>query len=292
MKIKRLTAYLIDMLIVTIIVYCLTSISFLNPQMKKYQKYYTSYQQLSINYSNFITDLSKYYEDNKLTNEEYNKLIERNPDYKKQVNNYYKDEKLTKSNYTKLKNSTQADYQKKYKAAYYKFNQNLIYYNIIQIIVILSYFIGFNMITNGQTLGKKLLRLKISNNKDASKKVTFLNYLIRALILYNPICYLALTVGVVFLDANNYYNWALICSNFKNYLELIIITMMIIRIDNRGLHELLSNTKVILLDKFGNEIPSIKKSKITIIEDNSIKKSQGKNKKDMIIDEKKESDSN
>ena len=52
------------------------------------------------------------------------------------------------------------------------------------------YFIAFNKYTNGQTLGKKVMRLKIVNSKDIDAKVPIWSYLVRAIILYQPIYYL------------------------------------------------------------------------------------------------------
>lgn len=252
-NLNRLLAYIIDILIVYLIVNSLSSAPIINKQLNSYNKYYKEYQETYNNYINFSQDLTKYYGDNKLTKSEHNKLIKKYPKLKSDLNKYYKNNKLSQKQYNKLTKKINQKFQTKYKKIYYKLNKYSIIYNVIYITVLLAYFVLFNILTNGQTLGKKIFKLKIINNKDPDIKVSILNYLIRTTILYNPIYYLAMLL-VPYFNANNFYTWSLIWSNIKNYLEVVIIVMIIIRKDNRGLHELLSNTKVISLDKKSNEL--------------------------------------
>lgn len=250
---KRLIAYIIDIAIISVIISCLTNNSFTNPSLKQYNKTYDECQELSDNYTNFTTDLKKYYEDKSLTEDEYNKLNNKYEYYNNTLEKYYQDNNLTSTNYQKLLDETNQDFQNKYKKLYKTLNKYSITYNIIYIIIILLYFVGLNIITEGQTLGKKILKLKIVNNNDNSN-ISILNYFIRAIILYNPIYYLALIIGVYIFNSNNFYIWAIVWANIKDYLEVIILLMIIIKKDNRGLHDILSKTKVVALDKEENII--------------------------------------
>ena len=144
----------------------------------------------------------------------------------------------------------------------------------------------FNIVTKGRTLGKRILGLKIVNNDNSTKNVSWIRYLIRALILYNPIYYLVMSIGVLILNVNNFYNYALILSNINNYLLILIVLMVLIRKDGIGLHELLSNTKVILVDKNGNELidNNIEVSEVIRDDNNSNKVKHNQKKKKIIID--------
>lgn len=291
---KRLLAYIIDMLIVITIITCISNVEIINRQLKNYNKYYDDYQELYNNYQNFEIDFQKYYKDKKMTKEEYNNLIENNSLYKTELDKYYKDDKITSKEYNKIIKNTRVSFQKEYKKIYYKLNKYSTIYNIICILVILLYFIGFNIITNGQTLGKKILKLQIVSNNNS--KVSFINYLIRTIILYNPIYYLAMIIGPYMFNINNFYTWAIIWSNIKNYLQIIIIIMIIIRIDGRGLHDILANTKVISLEIKENNIiketDNVEETKLEIDEEEQVeiirpkkKIKKRKNNRKIIIDD-------
>ena len=52
-------------------------------------------------------------------------------------------------------------------------------------------------------------------------------------------------IGSVSFNVNDFYNYALVLSNIKDYLLIIVVLTIIIRKDNRGLHDLLSKTMVV-----------------------------------------------
>ena len=249
---KRFLAYLIDLFIVSIISSCIMVIPFINVDRDNYNKNYKEYNELYTNYSKFSQDLTDYYEDDKLDEEEYEKLISENKDYEEVVSKYYKDGKLSKKNYDKLSEEVGRDFQGEYKSIYYKLSEYSVIGNVVQVIVIFAYFVGINLLTKGQTVGKKIMKLQIINNKDSSSKVSLLSYFIRTLILYNPVYYLAIIIGVYVFSSSDFYNWALVWSNIKNYLDIVIVIMVVIRLDGRGLHDLLAGTRVITLDEVNN----------------------------------------
>lgn len=249
---KRFLAYLIDLFIVSIISSCIMVIPFINVDRDNYNKNYKEYNELYTSYSKFSQDLTDYYEDDKLDEEEYEKLISENKDYEEVVSKYYKDGKLSKKNYDKLSEEVGRDFQDEYKSIYYKLSKYSVIGNVVQVIVIFAYFVGINLLTKGQTVGKKIMKLQIINNKDSSSKVSLLSYFIRTLILYNPVYYLAIIIGVYVFSSSDFYNWALVWSNIKNYLDIVIVIMVVIRLDGRGLHDLLAGTRVITLDEVNN----------------------------------------
>ncbi len=277
---KRFLAYLIDLFIVSIISSCIMVIPFINVNRDDYNKNYKKYNELYNNYNKFSQDLADYYDDNKLDNDEYEKLISDNKDYEEVVSKYYKDGKLSKKNYNKLSDDVNEVFEDKYKSIYYKLSKYSVIGNIVQVIVIFAYFVGINLLTKGQTVGKKIMKLKIVSNKDSSGQLSALAYFIRTLVLYNPIYYLALTVGVYVFSSNDFYNWALIWSNIKNYLDIIIIIMIVIRLDGRGLHDLLAGSIVVSVDDNGNIEND---SKVIIDEESSDSKRNSSDKDEVLL---------
>ena len=113
---KRIVAYIIDIMVVTIIVTALSNLSFLNPNLDKY-------------------------------NEVYDK-------YTEEVKKYQNDE------------IKQDEFMEEYKTYNYELQKESLYTDIIFISVYLLYFVGFNYITKGVTLGKKIMKLKIVTNDE------------------------------------------------------------------------------------------------------------------------------
>lgn len=292
---KRFCAYFIDIMIVYLLVYVLTSIPFINVQLDDYNKAYKNYEEEYVSYMEFVSDLEDYYEDNKLTEKEYSKLKKNaSSEYVILLDKYYKDNELIKTNYNRLIKKINSEFQDSYEKSYYSISKYSTIYNIIYIVLLLVYFVGVNIWLEGQTFGKKLLKLKVVSNKD-DKKLSWINYLVRALVLYNPVYYLAILVGPYVFNVGSFYNWALVWGNIKNYLEMFIMVMIIIRLDNRGLHELLSGTKVMFLDEKDSDVSldevmtednDIISSDKEVIKKDKVVKKKRKNKK-IIIDEEK-----
>ena len=251
---KRLLAYMIDMMVVLIIVQSLTGVEAINKQLPKYTKYYDEYAELTTNYGNFRVKLESYFEDEKITEKEYNKLVEQSSTYQEEVEKYYDDQKITKKEYNKIIEKLDQDYQKDYEKVYYQIEKNSILYLVLYLVVVLLYFGIFNKITKGQTLGKKLLRLKIVNAKDREKEVSIVQYVIRAVLVYQLIYYVVRLIGVFTFGQSNYYSIVSFVYNIQYYIEMAILLLAMIRVDGRGLHDLVSGTKVILLDRNGEEI--------------------------------------
>ncbi len=250
----RFIAYLIDMMVVLLIVQSLSGIPAINKQLSTYTKYYDEYTKLVSVYTGFKTNLSNDFKDKKLTLEECEELINDYPDYQDVLEKYYQDESLTEKNYDKLVEEIDKDYSKQYQKLYYMIEKNSSFYMIVYIIVVMLYFVLFNRVTDGQTLGKKLVRLKIVNNTNENQKVPLWSYVVRACFLYQPIYYLIRIIGVYSLSQGNYYTLTSIIYDLQYYLEIIIIAMVIIRTDGRGLHDLVARTRVSLYNKEGEEI--------------------------------------
>lgn len=281
---KRIAAYVIDLMILIILASLLSNIEFLNPQLNNYNKYYNKLVDLTNEYNSFTEDLEDYYENEELNSEDYDKLINDYQSYEKIVYSYYEDGKLEKEEYDDLLEEVKADYEEEYKNIYYKVEKNSTISYATYIIITILYFGIFNLITDGQTLGKKLFRLKIVK-KDGSK-ANILNYILRSILLYNTIYYLVAIICVYTLNADTYYNVATIAYQIQYYLQLIIMFMIILSKDGRGLHDIIGNTKVIAFDREGNiieEEPFIKVNE-KLEQPQEEKKTKTNKKKSKVID--------
>lgn len=245
---NRVFAYAVDLLILLLVSSILTNISFLNPQLKNYNKYYGQLSDYAKEYNSFVSDLEKYYKDGELSEENYTKLIENHKKYEENLSKYYEDSKLSKKEYKKLESEVEKDYQKKYEDLAYKIAKNSSISSAIYIIVTILYFGIFNLITDGQTLGKKLFKLKIVSSVSDDSKPNIVSYLIRSVLLYNTIYYLVSLIGIYTLNKENYYLITNIVYQIQYYIQIIIICMVMLRTDGRGLHDILAKTKVISIN--------------------------------------------
>lgn len=260
---KRIGAYFIDMMVVMLITQCLSGVPFINKQLDTYNKYYQEYSNALKEYSEFKLELQNSFKDEKITEKEYNKIIKISDDYKQEIKKFYDDKKITKKEYKTINKNMDNHYLKIYKKLYSKVEKNSICYFIIYLITTIFYFVFFNYYTNGETLGKKIFHLKIVNNKDNNKKVSILSYIIRAIFLYQPIYYIIKLICVMTLNGNDYYSVTSIAYDIQYYLQFIIILTVMIKMDGRGLHDLLAGTRVASYNRKGEEIDYYSESFLT-----------------------------
>ncbi len=129
-------------------------------------------------------------------------------------------------------------------------------YSIIELSVIVLYFTFFPFLFQGQTIGKKILKIRIVH-KDNDKKLGFVNYLLRAMlyplftsgIFYCAVTLLLNILGVVLFKQTHFVNinkTILLMGIAWGYIDSF---SCVFRKDGRPLHDLISNTKVEFIKK-------------------------------------------
>ena len=235
--IYRLLAYAIDILLVTMLTMGITYLPIFKETNSKVGAIYVSLSTNELTYNALTEKLDKYYEDAKFSETELEVKVD------EEVTNELKSDisKNIKETYVDIKN----DYA-------YQINKYNIVQSIIGVIFYILYFGVLQYVLKGQTLGKKLFKLKVVGME--KEKVSLLNYILRSIL----VCEIIITaIDLIFLTtmskslyiASNY--WLL---QAKYIYEIGFIVVMIIRDDFRSVHDLLLNTKVIMLDKNGKEI--------------------------------------
>ena len=122
-------------------------------------------------------------------------------------------------------------------------DQKCVIYTIFNIAFILGYFVILPYFWYGQTLGKRLLKIHVISETDG--KVSIGSYLIRNMI-NNGLAYMILILLVLYLlPSKMYFIFESILSFIQIILVIISISMILYRQDKRGLHDLLSGTKVV-----------------------------------------------
>ena len=244
--VKRVGAYMIDILIVMILSLAITSIPFLRKNTNEYQDKYSEYEEKYTKTNDFYQLLETSYKDSEISQEEYDELLKKEI-YNDILTEKYEDNKISKGEYKEITNKINESLTNLTKDYNYILGKIAISDSIITIITTLLYFGVIQYILKGQTVGKKLLNLQVVS---ASKKeLNILNYILRSLIINNV---LFNTIGIIFLAYSSkkiYLQADSTLSLLVSIVEAITIFLVMTRVDKRGLHDLLFNTKVILVAK-------------------------------------------
>lgn len=186
---KRLGAYLIDAIIISIV------LSFVNTSILK-----TTEEKLN----NSIEELSEKLENNEITSEEYLNIT--------------------------MKET-------------YDIQKSNVVYNTITFIITFVYYVVFQFLNKGQTIGKKILKIKVV---DKNKKLpTLFQFLLRGIIIYNITSGLVNILLFFELKQSIYMPIYLTITSLESILFIVSACFVLYRNDKLGLHDLICHTMVI-----------------------------------------------
>lgn len=122
---------------------------------------------------------------------------------------------------------------------------------IINLVVTVLYFVVFQYLNNGKTLGKTLMKIKVVS-KD-NKKIKFYQILLRSLIINSILSLFVLILILLFCSKSIY----LLSSRYIQFIDMTLvfvsIIMILFRQDGRGLHDIIARTEVIYDIELNNE---------------------------------------
>lgn len=134
-----------------------------------------------------------------------------------------------------------------YKEETYKINYELqksnVTTNIVSVTLYIGYFIVFATLNKGQTLGKKLLKIKVVNKNN--EKPNIWNMLLRSLFIYNIISALFSIIFVNLLSVNTFTYIYTIIGYVEFFVIIVSFFMVTYKSDGRGLHDIIAGTNVI-----------------------------------------------
>lgn len=115
--------------------------------------------------------------------------------------------------------------------------------SIITVGVYILYFIVYQYKKNGQTIGKKVLKIRVVSND--SRNLSMNSFAYRALFV-NSILFNIIILSITILGSKDIYFVSSLIIEFIQYGLLFATAITILsRKDKRGIHDLIANTKVI-----------------------------------------------
>lgn len=143
---------------------------------------------------------------------------------------------------------TPKEYVKEIAGDNYKIESSRVPSYLVTLTLVLVYFVIFQFKNKGQTLGKKLMNIKVASIEE-KQELHINDYLLRSLII-NEMIFNILNVVAVFIFKGTTFTYVNSILIFLNMTILFITAIMVIsRKDNRGIHDLLAKTKVVELEK-------------------------------------------
>lgn len=132
----------------------------------------------------------------------------------------------------------------------YSIGRELFLSNLISVVIGIVYFIVFPLYNGGQSIGKKVIGLKIVSvdDSDVSSNSLLIRYL-----LMESIGTTIISMCLIFVIKDFYY---ILCDSILSFLQFLVVIisafMVIYRRDKRSLPDLIAGTKVIEVKKWEN----------------------------------------
>lgn len=118
---------------------------------------------------------------------------------------------------------------------------------VIGVVVFILYFSVFQFYNKGQTLGKKLMKIRVvSDNPDS--KLSMNQYIFRSLIINSLACKILIIGMVLFMSRDIYYYASLSVQGIQMILVIVCAFMVIYSASGRGLHDRIAGTRVVMDD--------------------------------------------
>ncbi|MEE3343662.1 MAG: RDD family protein [Bacilli bacterium] len=135
------------------------------------------------------------------------------------------------------------EYFDEYGKILYDINQDSFNENIIYFVVSLGYFLIFQYLNNGSTIGKKIMRIRIVNKN--KKKVSFLQLLVRVSLVNQLLSMFLLLIFTKYLTGMSFLIGYGIANVVENGIVIVCGMTLVFSKDKIALHDKITNSQVI-----------------------------------------------
>lgn len=151
---------------------------------------------------------------------------------------------------------TQDEYLEKVNDISYVINKETVSTSIVTVVLTTIYFVVVAYYMEGQTLGKRIMKLKVVSTDD--NKLSMNKLLVRSLIVDSILMNIISIVTILLMTKSMYLQTYDTITTIFGAIYIVIFSMILFREDGRGLHDIIAKTKVISTEEKIEDIAVIK----------------------------------
>ena len=125
----------------------------------------------------------------------------------------------------------------------YNISKGTVLISLTSIIIYILYFVVYQVYNNGQTVGKKLMKIKVKSITDESLSINTM--LFRALIIYGIATNIINLILILLLKKELYLSISNTISIIQSLIVIISVFMILFSKQKRGIHDILTKTEVV-----------------------------------------------
>lgn len=125
----------------------------------------------------------------------------------------------------------------------YKLQKSSLVTNVLDVVLYVGYFIVFGYLNKGQTIGKKLCKIKVVN--DEGNRPSIWNMIVRSLFIYGMFTLLFSVIFVNILNKEVFTYSYMVVTYVETIFMVIAFFMVLYKKDGRGFHDIMAKTNVI-----------------------------------------------
>lgn len=125
----------------------------------------------------------------------------------------------------------------------YNISKGTVLISLTSIIIYILYFVVYQVYNNGQTVGKKLMKIKVKSITDESLSINTM--LFRALIIYGIAANIINLILILLLKKELYLSISNTISIIQSLIVIISAFMILFSKQKRGIHDIITKTEVV-----------------------------------------------
>ncbi len=125
----------------------------------------------------------------------------------------------------------------------YNISKGTVLISLTSIIIYILYFVVYQVYNNGQTVGKKLMKIKVKSITDESLSINTM--LFRALIIYGIAANIINLILILLLKKELYLSISNTISIIQSLIVIISVFMILFSKQKKGIHDIITKTEVV-----------------------------------------------
>ena len=125
----------------------------------------------------------------------------------------------------------------------YNISKGTVLISLTSIIIYILYFVVYQVYNNGQTVGKKLMKIKVKSITDEPLSINTM--LFRALIIYGIAANIINLISILLLKKELYLSISNTISIIQSLIVIISVFMILFSKQKRGIHDIITKTEVV-----------------------------------------------